>query len=115
MNQFLLLVTKTSAASGVHFNPIIFLLYIVIPLFFIIRYRKKLIKNYKLTLGVIFSLLGSLLTIFLSIQRNTTEYQLASAFGAEEATIIDVLFYIGIVALIAGVAFIIAHFKKRDK
>ena len=119
MNTFLLSALAAAVSSGpgilvVSLPILIIFMIIFILLFFIVKYRKKLLKYYKLTLGIVLSVIGSVLTIYCAIQRDTMEHKLASAFGVEEAKTIDALFYIGIAVLIVGAVFIIAHFMKKS-
>ena len=68
-----------------------------------------------LLLGVILALAGAAALIYALVQRGTAEYVLASAFGAEEAAIVDVVLYVGIAVLVLGVILLLVHFFKKPQ
>lgn len=66
------------------------------------------------SLGLIFAVCGFLSWIYASRERDTAAYLLASVFDAKEAAQIDWTLYLGIVALIIGIALMVAHFICKD-
>lgn len=58
---------------------------------------------------------GAITTIYAISQRATGEYMLASAFGSEEAMMIDIVLYVGIGVIVIGAIIMIAYFIKKTK
>ena len=65
--------------------------------------------------GLILVLIGAVGVIYGIAQRSTGEYMLASAFGSEEAAIIDIAFYLGIAVLFIGAILLIVDYLKKNK
>ncbi len=65
--------------------------------------------------GLIAILVGAAAFIYGIAQRSSAEYVLASAFGAEEAAVVDTIFYIGIAVMVVGAILLVVHYVKKSK
>lgn len=68
-----------------------------------------------LVCGLILVIIGFVAMVYSLVQRGTGEYMLASAFGSEEAIIINVILYAGIALLVVGAILLVMHFSKNKK
>ena len=65
--------------------------------------------------GMVLLLIGAVGVIYAMAQRGTGEYMLASAFGSEEAVIVDNVLYVGIAVLVVGAILLISYYLKNNQ
>ena len=63
--------------------------------------------------SIVLSIIGLIGTIYGMSLRSSAEYALASAFGVKEIGQVDMLFYLGVIALVVGVIMLIVAINKK--